>query len=87
MVIKLVCSFMRNILTASKGKLYAYIRHAEFALYPFRTREDIINQIYQGKNDGLDVMVGGALWQKEQGKRCNLPVLSIRSGSLPLKGQ
>lgn len=61
------------------------LRLRELRLYPFRTKEDIIAQVYQGKSDGMDVLVGGGTLAERTGKRCGIMVCSVKSGKLTLE--
>jgi len=57
----------------------------ELKIYPFRTGEDIISQVYQCKSDGLNVLVGGGTLAERTGRRCDMKVCSVHSGRLTLE--
>ena len=57
----------------------------ELRLYPFRGKEDIIAQVYQGKADGINVLVGGGTLAERTGKRAGIRVCSVKSGKLTLE--
>ena len=54
-------------------------------LYPFRSREDIIQQVRQGSTDGLDVLVGGGTLAYRTGNSYGIRVLPVQSGHLSLQ--
>ncbi len=74
--------YARNYKTEAVRKL---LKLQELRLYPFRTKDDIITQVYQGKTDGMDVLVGGGTLGERTGKRCGITVRAVKSSKLTLE--
>lgn len=56
----------------------------ELQIYPFRTGEDIRNQVTQGQKDHLDAMIGTRMAYRT-GQRIGLTVIPLNSGRLSLQ--
>lgn len=53
--------------------------------YPYRSRDDIERLITQGRDDGMDVMVGGGKLGKRTGETLNYPVLFVETGKRSIR--
>jgi len=53
--------------------------------YPYRSRDDIERLITQGRDDGMDVMVGGGKLGKRTGETLGYPVLFVETGKRSIR--
>ncbi|MDR3351916.1 MAG: sigma 54-interacting transcriptional regulator [Zoogloeaceae bacterium] len=58
----------------------------ELKIYPVRSKSDIEHTIVQGRQDGMDVMVGGGKLGKRIGEALNYPVLFVETGKRSIRG-
>lgn len=57
----------------------------KIVIHPFRTKEDIENQIYRCRDEGLDAAVGGGSLAERVGRAINYPVFAAQTGELALQ--
>lgn len=57
----------------------------KIVIRPFRTKEDIENQIYRCRDDGLDAVVGGGSLAERIGRAIGYPVFAAQTGELALQ--
>lgn len=54
-------------------------------VHPFQTKEDIENQIYCCRDEGLDAVVGGGSLAERTGRAIGLPVFAAETGELAMQ--